>query len=192
VNNSSVLDTGKECYVNSGKTNAVIADADSSIKRYRDRINEQNSKYLALHREWSQREAEREQQKRLAREREETKARQREIAKAGLFEAVQAKSMRVTHRDSSKILREAYPLAGMFGGLSYRSTDLLDASRLSRGYKVDTRLNYLNLFDEHHHVNITFRYDEAGNAQSWEFSDYSDVIAPEALTVNTLMQFLNQ
>lgn len=105
--------------------------------------------------------------------------------------AMSLKSLHITERESGYILQTAYPLAGIFGGLTFRNADVVNSIDTGSGYAITTKLNYLNLIDQYQYVKITFYYDYRGNGDYWEFSGHSDVIAPKQLTAKTLLQFLS-
>ena len=203
ASNSNVIDTGKLCYLNSAKTNATIADTEDFIARYISWAKDRKIAYENAIATWKERERSYQQsvydaeQKRIAEANYEAeRIRIAEIKaqqdKESVIYALKSKSMTVTDRDAEYILREAYPLAGIFGKLNYQSTDFLDMRDTGNGYVVKTRLNYLNLMDSRQYLKIDFYYDYQGNGSSWGFAGHSDVIAPKQLTASTLLQLLSK
>lgn len=88
-------------------------------------------------------------------------------------------------RNGSHILNEAYPFA--FGKLSYRNAELLGVGANDGGYVATVRLNYLNLFNRPHYLEIGFGHDSQGGYRSSRFVKHTDIIAPKELTLGTLL-----
>ena len=63
-------------------------------------------------------------------------------------------------RNGSHILNQAYPLA--FGKLSYSNAELVGVGASDGGYIATVRLNYLNLFNRPHYLEIAFNHDSQG------------------------------
>ena len=93
-------------------------------------------------------------------------------------------------RNGSHILNYAYPLALEL--LTYKNAKLLGVGSSRGGYTATVRLNYLNIFDSPHYLEIAFNYDSQGGYRSWRFVGHSDIIAPKELTVGTLMKFVKE
>lgn len=111
-------------------------------------------------------------------------------AKAELQQTLESKSISVIENSGNQILNSAYELA--FGNLKYQSAELLGSTESSTGYEVKVKLNYLNLFDAPHYLIVAFNYDVNGNLIANQIAGYSDSIAPNSLTFNSLIQSLQK
>lgn len=101
---------------------------------------------------------------------------------------VERKSLSIVERKGGQILNSAYPLA--FNALSYQSAEARGVKKADGAYIATIRLNYLNLFNKSHYLDIAFNYGENGESQEWRIVEFSDFIAPNKLNVETLFQIV--
>jgi hypothetical protein len=94
----------------------------------------------------------------------------------------------IVERKAGQILNSAYPLT--FNALSYQSAEARGVKKAEGAYIATIRLNYLNLLDKPHYLDIAFSYGESGESQEWRIVEFSDFIAPNKLTVETLFQIV--
>jgi multidrug efflux pump subunit AcrA (membrane-fusion protein) len=120
---------------------------------------------------------------RAQREAEAEAARDQEIAETKGRVAEYA--LRFVRRNSQEILSQAYPMA--MQQLRYDSAELMGSSGSSSGFQARVRLNYRNLFNQRHYLEIGFDFDDQGDYRSSRVVNHSDVVAPGELTLASLM-----
>jgi hypothetical protein len=101
---------------------------------------------------------------------------------------VERKSLSIVERKAGQILNSAYPLA--FDLLKFQDADARGVKKAEGAYVATIRLNYLNLLNMPHYLDIAFNYGENGESQEWIIVDFSDFITPNKLTVETLFQIV--
>ena len=97
-------------------------------------------------------------------------------------------ALRIIKNNSKQILNWAYPFA--FKRLRYSSANLIETAESNNGFTSIVRLNYKNLLNENHHLEVQFDYDIKGGYRSWKFINYSDIIEPRELTVGSLLEII--
>lgn len=92
-----------------------------------------------------------------------------------------------TNDNGQRLLNSAYELS--LGALKFREAELINQEILENGQSViSIRLNYLNLFDAPHYIVLTSKLDEDLEIIDISYTAYSDVIKPNSLTFESVIQ----
>ena len=156
------LSIKKSCYLDTGKTRALVNEASDDISSYMDEIITIRQKYQKEVSDWNNCQA----QERAA---QKAKAEQTTLEEFAKF------TVEKVQESAQDLLDRGWPNAA--GMLRPQRTSLVKKEMDGSKYFIVARLHYLNILKQPQYVDVEFTIDPGADKLCVQFGDYSDAAA---------------